>query len=482
MRHTPRHHRPIACTSPFRPSSLSRYLLMISFLTIVVVYETLPFLSQMYKPLGVLYIIFKALFYDVFIWSLLFIIITLSFCLTLVGMQQAGYYITNDAVNGFNFGGNSGREITSANGENLSTTELMELSAPFHANGAMWAPLWAIFGDPSPERYSALASILIWVYCLVGNIVLVNMLIAMFADTYTKIASQSEIEYFFLRSKHLYEYQSNAVLSVPPVFNLPLILMEVLRCITGWRPSLTMKMIARAARSDSLQDNLRRNSDSSLNGSVLSPKRHRNEKRGRSKAGMPALDFDGKLLVDRYLRKVIEKERDTVHVLARSTNVELEKGLHRCVAATRKLGVRLGGIGDKLDKLAAAGNRTALEGNAAFESKTSILPGPSNLPKEDVSNLPEKDVSNRISKLDGLNAAHTFLGTLSERSGDSSVAAESTTKSTSTQASWTLLIACRRPTLRHLGQLREPELGPAGQGLLSESLVTAEIGRPHNSV
>jgi len=466
MRHTPRHHRLlIACTSPFRPSSLSRHLLMISFLTMAVVYETLPFLSQMYKPLGVLYIIFIALLYDVFIWSLLFIIITLAFCLTLVGMQQAGYYITDDEVNGFNFiRGNSGREITNANGENLSTTELMELSDPIHANGAMWAPLWAIFGDPSPERYSWLASILIWVYCLVGNIVLVNMLIAMFADTYTKIASQSEIEYFFLRSTHLYEYQSNAVLSVPPVFNLPLILMEVLRRITGWRPSHTMKMIARAARSDSLRYSSR-SSGSILNGSVLSPKRHRNEKRGRSKAGMPALDFDGKLLVDRYLRKVIEKERDTVHVLARSTNVELEKGLQRCEAATRKLGVRLGGIGDKLDKLAAAGNRTALEGNAAFESKTSILPGPSNLPKKDVSNLPEKDVSNQTSMLDGLNAANTFLGTLSEASGRSSVATESSTAmpTTTTQASWTLLIACRRPTLRHLGQLREPA-GAGGPG------------------
>ena len=390
---------------------------MMSFLTIVAAYETLPFLSHMYKPLGVLYIIFKALTYDVFIWSLLFTIITLSFCLTLVGMQKAGYYITDDEVNGgLNKGGfHDGGNITGADGEILSRDELMELSAPFHANGAMWAPLWAIFGDPSPERYSWLASILIWVYCLVGNIVLVNMLIAMFADTYTKIASQSEIEYFFLRSTHLYEYQSSAVLSVPPVLNLPLILMAVLRRIRGWHPSDTLTMITLAARSDSIQGRRSNNSDS------WSEKSTRNgaEKKGRSQAGMPALDFDGKLLVDRYLRKVIEQERDTVHVLARSTNVELEKGLQRCEAATRKLGVRLGGIGDKLDKLAAAYNRIALERNAAFESEASILAGPSNLPEKDVSNLPEKDVPGR-SLLFGLNAANSFLGRLEELSDEPS--------------------------------------------------------------
>ena len=406
-------------------STLRRLILMISFLTIVAAYETLPFLSQMYKPLGVLYLIFKALLYDVFIWSLLFIIITVSFCLTLVGMQKAGYYITEDGVSGgLNKGGfNDGGPITGADGEPLSRDELMELSDPFHANGAMWAPWWAIFGDPSPERYSWLASILIWVYCLVGNIVLVNMLIAMFADTYTKIASQSEIEYFFLRSTHLYEYQSSAVLSVPPVLNLPLILMAVLRRIGGWKPSDTLTMIALAARSDSLNE--RRSSGRGHNSSdSLYEKSARNgaEKKGRSQAGMPTLDFDGKLLVDRYLRKVIEQERDTVHVLARSTNVELEKGLQRCEAATRKLGVRLGGIGDKLDKLAAAYNRTALESNAAFESKASTLPGPSNLPAKDVSNLPEKNVPDR-SLLDGLNAANTFLGRLEELSDERSSAA-----------------------------------------------------------
>ena len=50
---------------------------------------TLPFLSPMYKPLGVLYIIFQQLLVDVIPWSLLFSVITLSVMITLVGLQQA---------------------------------------------------------------------------------------------------------------------------------------------------------------------------------------------------------------------------------------------------------------------------------------------------------------------------------------------------------------------------------------------------------
>ena len=129
--------------------SSHRYILIVSFQMIFAVYEILPFLSQMYKPLGVLYIIFNKLLSDVFTWSLLFCIITISFCFTLVGMQKAGYY-NNAEVNGGNYGGNGGEPATDADGVLLSNEQLLALSDPFDANGAMWAPLWAIFGDPSP--------------------------------------------------------------------------------------------------------------------------------------------------------------------------------------------------------------------------------------------------------------------------------------------------------------------------------------------
>ena len=395
---------------------LHRYILVVSFLMIFAVYELLPFLSQVCKPLGVLYIIFKKLLVDVSTWSLLFSIITFSFCFTLVGMQKAGYY-TNEEVDGTY--GKAGGGIATGEGGELTRDELLALSDPFDASGAMWAPLWAIFGDPSPENYSWLASILIWVYCLVGNIVLVNLLVAMFADSYTKIASQSEIEYFFLRSTHLYEYQ-NSVLSMPPVLNLPLILMDGLCRIRDWSPSRTVTRLSRF-------NSINRWPTAWPSMSPISPTRHRAiEKKGRSRAGlpMPLFGFDGKLLVDRFLRQVIEQEGDTVHALARSTNDQLEVGMQMRETAILQLGARLGGIEDKLEKLAAACNGAAFE-SKAFESKKPVFPDPSILPDQHAPSL-----------LDGVDTATKFLSTIApfSSSANSAVAAESSTMSITTQA------------------------------------------------
>ena len=398
---------------------LHRYILVVSFLMIFAVYELLPFLSQVCKPLGVLYIIFKKLLVDVCTWSLLFSIITFSFCFTLVGMQKAGYYVNDGElmVNG-TYGKAGGGIATGEDGE-LTRDELLALSDPFDASGAMWAPLWAIFGDPSPENYSWLASILIWVYCLVGNIVLVNLLVAMFADSYTKIASQSEIEYFFLRSTHLYEYQ-NSVLSMPPVLNLPLILMDGLCRIRDWSPSRTVTRLSRF-------NSINRWPTAWPSMSPISPTRHRAiEKKGRSRAGlpMPVFGFDGKLLVDRFLRQVIEQEGDTVHALARSTNDQLEVGMQMRETAILQLGARLGGIEDKLEKLAAACNGAAFE-SKAFESKKPVFPDPSILPDQHAPSL-----------LDGVDTATKFLSTIApfSSSANSAVAAESSTMSITTQA------------------------------------------------
>ena len=384
---------------------------------IFAVYELLPFLSHLWKPLGVLYIIFKKLLVDVSTWFFLFALITVSFCFALVGMQKAGYY-TNDEVSG-TYGKSGGGTAHDKDGVELTREELLALSEPFDASGAMWAPLWAIFGDPSPANYSWLASVLIWVYCLVGNIVLVNLLVAMFADSYTKIASQSEIEYFFLRSTHLYEYQ-NSVLSLPPVLNLPVILMDGLCRIRDWNPSQTVTQFSRS-------NSINRQPTAWPSTSSINPTRHRAaEKKGRSSAGlpMPAFGFDGKLLVDRFLRQVIEQEGDTVHALARSTNDQLEVGMQMRETSTLQLGARLGGIEDKLEKLAAACNGAAFE-SKAFESKKPVFPDPPILPDQHAPGL-----------LDGVDTATKFLSTIApfSSSANSAVAAESTTMSTTTQA------------------------------------------------
>ena len=46
---------------------------------------------------------------------------------------------------------------------------------------------------------------LMWVYVLIANVVLVNMLIAMFAETYTRIKKNAEIEYRYQHYLHIFE-------------------------------------------------------------------------------------------------------------------------------------------------------------------------------------------------------------------------------------------------------------------------------------
>ena len=52
------------------------------------------------------------------------------------------------------------------------------------------------------------------------TIVLVNLLIAMFSDTYTSIQSAAETEYRLQKAARTYLYR-NVVLAVPPPLNFP---------------------------------------------------------------------------------------------------------------------------------------------------------------------------------------------------------------------------------------------------------------------
>lgn len=145
-------------------------------------FDLIPFLSQIYKPLGVLYIVFVEMFNDVFTWLYLFGIITISFCLTLVGLQKSGYY--QDVEDGAEYQSDT---------DNLSLMEVQTRYDVTATGGATWAPLWAVFGEFNAASFSPLAAILMWMFIFVGSVVLVNLLVAMFADTYTKIYSRSEV-------------------------------------------------------------------------------------------------------------------------------------------------------------------------------------------------------------------------------------------------------------------------------------------------
>jgi len=173
----------------------------------------MPFISE-YRPLGVLIITVTEMVDDVVKWMMLFMIMTGAFMISLAGLQSAGMYL------------NDGESDIDYPDGNYTIEDLEFLFSRFSPYGSVWSPLWALFGDFDPGRYNWLAATLMWVYCLIGSVVLVNLLVAQFADTFSRIKAESEMEYVYLRVTRLFNYK-HLVLPVPPIFNTPYVLWDI---------------------------------------------------------------------------------------------------------------------------------------------------------------------------------------------------------------------------------------------------------------
>ena len=199
---------------------------------LVISLDWMPYLSE-YQPLGVLYIIVCAMVQDVITWILLFAVMTSAFMVMLMGLQNAGKFT------------NYIDDYADISGINVSALTKDEIEWHFDYNvarGGMWAPLWALFGGFEPERYDWLVSALLWSYMLLSSVGLVNLLVAMFADTYNKISEEAENEYVFLRCTRLFEFK-DSVLPLPPVLNLPIIFRDIAIGICNARQTVCFNQI-----------------------------------------------------------------------------------------------------------------------------------------------------------------------------------------------------------------------------------------------
>ena len=89
----------------------------------------------------------------------------------------------------------------------------------------VWRPFWAMFADFELDELGTIpfGLPLMWVYALIANVLLVNMLVAMFVETYSRIKNNAEIEYIYERSLHIFEFQ-HVVHTLPPPLNVPSLL------------------------------------------------------------------------------------------------------------------------------------------------------------------------------------------------------------------------------------------------------------------
>ena len=84
--------------------------------------------------------------------------------------------------------------------------------------------MWAIFGEFDLELLQDIpwSAALLWLYTFLSSIVLVNLLVAMFAETYNRVLSEAEQEHRYQKAVRVFQHR-HAILALPPPFNLPII-------------------------------------------------------------------------------------------------------------------------------------------------------------------------------------------------------------------------------------------------------------------
>ena len=92
------------------------------------------------------------------------------------------------------------------------------------AFGAIVAPLWAMYGEfeiqQVGESSGVAGMVMMWVYVLISNVLLVNLLIAMMAETYSKVKDNADVEWKFERVSSVLE-SIERTYAIPPPFSLP---------------------------------------------------------------------------------------------------------------------------------------------------------------------------------------------------------------------------------------------------------------------
>jgi hypothetical protein len=137
----------------------------------------LPVLAQFSRSLGSLVIIIENMAYDFVLFFVVLVVVIVAFSLLFFGLGAIGLI----------------RGPTLANGGH-------DLSAP---TGPLSLPFMAFFGELPLDTDNAVggggwaSSICLYTFALIANVGLVNLLIAMFSETYSEFSAKSESEYAY---------------------------------------------------------------------------------------------------------------------------------------------------------------------------------------------------------------------------------------------------------------------------------------------
>jgi len=204
------------------------------------------------------------------------------------------------------------------------------------------ACFWAIFGEVEIDHFDAhvpLGQPVLFLYTVVMSIVLVNLLIAMFTETYQKVMHKSEIEYKFQMCNQIFIYK-NVAQAIPPPFNLALVL-----------PQLIGEFCCSCGGLTSAGSRRRRNL------TAVGPRE------GTASDDNHANHVAASMFVEQYLQTVEEEEQASQHGLSVATHNaarHLERGqaehadlLLDMQAQLKKMGSAMAEMSEKRDEIPA---------------------------------------------------------------------------------------------------------------------------------
>lgn len=206
-------------------SAYVSYQLILSLMSVPVCVRTLDFYWT--SRVGTLVIVMKVLVSDLIQFLLVFCAFLLGFCLAFTGLYREegatdsdGAALAPHAPPHPSPNGTARLLGARANPLVSAPTELARV-AWYVPTAPTMSPLWAVFGEFELETIDGLTfgAPLLWTCILLLNVVLVNLLVAMFTDTYSRIKSNSELESTYRRCVNVYWFR-RGIGALPPPLNL----------------------------------------------------------------------------------------------------------------------------------------------------------------------------------------------------------------------------------------------------------------------
>jgi len=182
------------------------YQVIIGFKCMQICGQWFSFINH-HEPLGILIIMIQEMVKDVKLFFYLFSVVTGAFMVAGAALQSADLYAQMEG----NFSQMEGKS-----------------GGAFSAEGNFWSPFWLMFGFFEPSLYTWVSAPLAWIYSFICCIGMVNLLVAMFADTFRRVSAQAEVEFCYLECERMLMYR-DVILSAPPLINCPYIAYEAFR-------------------------------------------------------------------------------------------------------------------------------------------------------------------------------------------------------------------------------------------------------------